>query len=76
MNFFSSDFKLGILGGGQLGKMMLYETRKLDIFTKVLEATDDAPSRIACNEFVKGELLNFDDVYNCETQHIQMNGKQ
>ncbi|MCL5245045.1 5-(carboxyamino)imidazole ribonucleotide synthase [Cellulophaga sp. 20_2_10] len=64
MNFFSSDFKLGILGGGQLGKMMLYETRKLDIFTKVLEATDDAPSRIACNEFVKGELLNFDDVYN------------
>ncbi|MGJ8659532.1 MAG: 5-(carboxyamino)imidazole ribonucleotide synthase [Cellulophaga fucicola] len=64
MNFFSSDFKLGILGGGQLGKMMLYETRKLDIFTKVLEATDDAPSRIACNEFVKGDLLNFDDVYN------------
>jgi len=64
MNFFSSDFKLGILGGGQLGKMMLYETRKLDIFTRVLEASDDAPSKIACNEFVKGELLDFDAVYN------------
>ncbi len=64
MNFFSSDFKLGILGGGQLGKMMLYETRKFDIFTKVLEASDDAPSKIACNEFVKGELLDFDAVYN------------
>lgn len=64
MNFFSSDFKLGILGGGQLGKMMLYETRKLDIFTRVLEASEDAPSSIACNQFVKGNILDFDTVYN------------
>lgn len=64
MNFFSSDFKLGILGGGQLGKMMLYETRKMDIYTKVLEASDEAPCKIACNEFVKGNLLDFDAVYN------------
>lgn len=64
MNFFSSDFKLGILGGGQLGKMMLYETRKLDIYTKVLEASDDAPCKTACNEFIKGSLLDFDAVYN------------
>lgn len=64
MNFFSSDFKLGILGGGQLGKMMLYETRKMDIYTKVLEASDEAPCKIACNEFIKGNLLDFDAVYN------------
>ena len=36
-NYFSSDFKLGILGGGQLGKMLLYETRKFDIHTSVLD---------------------------------------
>jgi 5-(carboxyamino)imidazole ribonucleotide synthase len=30
MNYFSSDFKLGILGGGQLGKMLLFDTRKFD----------------------------------------------
>jgi len=28
-NIFSTDYTLGILGGGQLGKMMLYTTRKL-----------------------------------------------
>ncbi len=64
MNYFSSNFKLGILGGGQLGKMMLYETRKLDIHTKVLEASNDAPCKIACDEFILGDLLDFDAVYN------------
>jgi len=64
MDYFSSDFRLGILGGGQLGKMMLYETRKWDIFTKVLDNSDEAPSRMSCNEFVKGNLLDFDTVYN------------
>ncbi|KQC31208.1 5-(carboxyamino)imidazole ribonucleotide synthase [Flagellimonas eckloniae] len=64
MHFFSSDFKLGILGGGQLGKMLLYETRKWDIQTKVMDTSKDAPCKIACNEFVLGNLLDFDDVYN------------
>jgi len=63
MQFFSSDFKLGILGGGQLGKMMLYETRKWDIYTKVMDASADAPCKIACNEFVQGSLMDFDAVY-------------
>ena len=64
MQFFSSDFKLGILGGGQLGKMMLYETRKWDIYTKVMDASPEAPCKIACNEFVEGSLMDFDAVYN------------
>ena len=64
MNYFSSDFKLGILGGGQLGKMLLYETRKYDIYTSVLDSSNDAPCKIACNEFHKGDLLDFDTVYN------------
>lgn len=64
MDYFSSDFKLGILGGGQLGKMMLYETRKWDVYTKVLDASPDAPSSMSCNEFVQGSLLDYDTVYN------------
>ncbi len=63
MNYFSSDFKLGILGGGQLGKMLLSETRKFDIQTYVLDPSDKAPCRIACNHFFKGSLLDFDSVY-------------
>ncbi len=64
MDYFSSDFTLGILGGGQLGKMMLYETRKFDIHTKVMDASAEAPCKIACNEFFIGDLLDFDAVYN------------
>ena len=64
MNYFSSDFKLGILGGGQLGKMLLNETRKFDIYTCVLDASAEAPSRIASNEFHQGDLMDFDTVLN------------
>lgn len=63
-HYFSSDFKLGILGGGQLGKMLLYETRKYDISTTVLDPSPEAPCRIACNEFKQGDLMDFDTVYN------------
>ena len=64
MNYFSSDFKLGILGGGQLGKMLLNDTRKFDIQTYVLDPDANAPARIACNTFFQGSLMDFDTVYN------------
>ena len=64
MNYFSSNFKLGILGGGQLGKMMLYHTRKYDIYTCVLDPSKDAPARLACDEFSVGDLLNYETVVN------------
>ena len=64
MNYFSSDFKLGILGGGQLGKMLLFDTRKFDIQTYVLDPSDEAPCKIACDHFFKGDLMNFETVYN------------
>jgi len=63
MNYFSSHFKLGILGGGQLGKMLLNDTRKFDIYTCVLDPSNEAPSKIACNEFEQGDLMDFDTVY-------------
>ncbi len=64
MNYFSSDFKLGILGGGQLGKMLLFDTRKFDIQTYVLDPSDEAPCKIACDLFFKGDLMDFETVYN------------
>ncbi|TQI69792.1 5-(carboxyamino)imidazole ribonucleotide synthase [Gramella sp. Hel_I_59] len=62
VNYFSSDFKLGILGGGQLGKMMLYETRKYDIQTLVLDPSLEAPSRISCDYFEQGDLMDYETV--------------
>ncbi len=64
MTYFSSDFKLGILGGGQLGKMLLYDTRKFDIYTCVLDSSNEAPCKIASNEFYQGDLMDFETVYN------------
>jgi 5-(carboxyamino)imidazole ribonucleotide synthase len=64
MNYFSSNFKLGILGGGQLGKMMLFDTRKFDIQTYILDPSNKAPCKIACNKFFQGNLMDFDTVYN------------
>ena len=64
MNYFSSDFKLGILGGGQLGKMLLNDTRKFDIYTCVLDASNEAPCKIASNEFHLGDLMDYDAVFN------------
>ena len=64
LQYFSSKHKLGILGGGQLGKMMLYNTRKFDINTSVLDPNNEAPSRLACNHFVQGDLMDFETVFN------------
>src|SRR5690606_3743048 len=64
INYFSSDFKLGILGGGQLGKMLLYETRKYDIQTWVMDPDEEAPCKISANIFIKGDLMDFEKVVN------------
>lgn len=64
VNYFSSDFKLGILGGGQLGKMLLYETRKFDIHTVVMDSSEEAPCKISANTFIKGDLMNYEEVLN------------
>ncbi|WP_442787789.1 5-(carboxyamino)imidazole ribonucleotide synthase [Flavobacterium suncheonense] len=63
MNYFSSDFKLGILGGGQLGKMLLAETRKFDIQTYVLDPSSEAPSQFGAAKFFRGNLMDFETVY-------------
>ena len=64
MQYFSSNTKLGILGGGQLGKMLLYTTRKWDITTHVLDPSKDAPARLACDVFVQGDFSDYQTVYD------------
>ncbi len=60
--FFSSSFSIGIVGGGQLGKMILQETRRLDIGTHVLDPSAVAPCRIGCNHFTHGSLTDYETV--------------
>ena len=47
-----------------MGKMLLYETRKWDIYTQVMDPSHEAPCSIACNKFIQGDLMDFDTVYN------------
>ncbi|WP_372766983.1 5-(carboxyamino)imidazole ribonucleotide synthase [Lutibacter sp.] len=63
-NYFSSNFRLGVLGGGQLGRMLLAETQKFDIYTSILDSSSEAPCAQICNEFHQGSLMDFDTVYN------------
>jgi 5-(carboxyamino)imidazole ribonucleotide synthase len=59
---FSSDFTLGILGGGQLGKMMLYTTRKWDITTYVMDKDDSAPAFQGCDVYFEGDIMEYEAV--------------
>ena len=64
MGFFSTTKSIGILGGGQLGKMLLTTTRQWDIHTQVMDPSKEAPSRIGCNRFVQGDLMDYQQVYD------------
>ena len=64
INYFSSNFKLGVLGGGQLGRMLLAETQKFDIYTVILDGAENAPCAQICNEFHQGDLMDYQTVYN------------
>ena len=64
MQYFSTNFKLGILGGGQLGKMMLSECAKFDIYCIVLDPNEDAPCSNLASEFFVGDLMDYDTVLN------------
>ncbi|MFW5706599.1 MAG: 5-(carboxyamino)imidazole ribonucleotide synthase [Bacteroidota bacterium] len=62
-NYFSSQQKkIGILGGGQLGKMLLDVTRRYDLYTKVLDPSADAPCASGCKEFVPGNFNDYETV--------------
>ena len=64
MHFFSSKFKIGILGGGQLGKMLLFDSRRYDLHTKVMDPSNKAPCSNIADEFIVGNLNDYNDVIN------------
>lgn len=59
-----SDLKLGILGGGQLGRMIIQEAINYNVTTLVLDPDADAPCKHICNQFTTGSISDYDSVYN------------
>ena len=62
--YISSNLSIGILGGGQLGKMLTDVTRKWDIRTHILDANAGAPVKNSCYRFVQGDLMDYETVLN------------
>jgi 5-(carboxyamino)imidazole ribonucleotide synthase len=63
MQISPSPSRIGILGGGQLGRMLLQAAANYTVETYVMENDDHCPAAHLCHHFIKGDIKNFDDVY-------------
>ncbi|WP_259015751.1 5-(carboxyamino)imidazole ribonucleotide synthase [Emticicia fluvialis] len=59
---FDNRKKLGILGGGQLGRMIIQAAIDFDFNIKTLDPDSDAPCKYLSHEFVNGSLNDYDTV--------------
>ncbi len=57
------NVKLGILGGGQLGKMLCLVASNWNLSTYVLDPSSDCPAASVCTRFSHGDFRNYEDVY-------------
>ena len=63
MKAFYQDFKLGILGGGQLGRMLIQACTNFDLHSSVLDKDPNAPCSLLASSFKPGDITDFDTVY-------------
>ena len=61
--WYGKDFKLGVLGGGQLGRMLIQEAVNYDVYVHCLDPDSQAPCVDLANSFTIGSLTDFDTVY-------------
>jgi len=73
--------KIGIIGGGQLGKMMILEAKRLGFYVAVLDPASDCPASSICDHLIVAsfnddaaylELANLVDVITYEFEHINV----
>lgn len=58
------SLKLGILGGGQLGRMIIQSALDYNIDIGILDPDENAPCKNIATEFHVGSLNDFETVYN------------
>ena len=80
---FGPSLRLGVLGGGQLGRMMIQSAVDFDARVEVMDPSSDAPCRHLTPRFVQGDLQNADDVVafgaeldviTIEIEHVSVEG--
>jgi 5-(carboxyamino)imidazole ribonucleotide synthase len=63
LSLFYQDFKLGVLGGGQLGRMLIQSAIDFNIDVLVLDPDPQAPCSCIAHRFTAGDLQDYDTVY-------------
>jgi len=64
MKAFYGDLRLGVLGGGQLGRMLIQQAINYNVTVRVLDPDPEAPCRKLCDQFTVGSLSDYETVYN------------
>ncbi len=60
----SIDLKIGVLGGGQLGRMLLQSAISMDLDVVFMDPDPDAPCKSVTPNFVHGSITDYDSVLN------------
>ncbi len=58
------DTKIGILGGGQLGKMLIQAGSRLGLNITLMDSNKKSPGGLVCPSFIIGDITDIDDVMN------------
>jgi 5-(carboxyamino)imidazole ribonucleotide synthase len=84
-NHFYNNLKIGVLGGGQLGRMFIQEAVNFDATVYIMDPDPEAPCKNIANSFIQGDLKDFDAVYNfgksvdlltIEIEHVNVDAMQ
>ncbi len=79
------SLRMGVLGGGQLGRMMIQEAMNWDVRIDVMDPSDEASCRHLTSRFVQGDLQDASaveafgqnlDVITVEIEHVSVQGLQ
>lgn len=61
---FDQNIRLGVLGGGQLGRMLIQSAIDFNIDISILDPDKHAPCKNVASSFQVGKLTDFETVYN------------
>ncbi len=61
-NWTAKDLKIGIVGGGQLGRMFIQEAISLDLEISILDSDSEAPAKALAKSFTQGSITDYQSV--------------
>lgn len=64
MKDYQLNKNIAILGGGQLGKMLMQAGSRLGLNISVMDTDNSFPAAFICPSYVNGDIRNYDDVLN------------